>query len=105
MDYGSAAEVQHQVSAAPFQAPQESVIQTVNNLKALYFQREPKMLQKSYLITTIPKMNKEYLVSFDFKATSVENFANIVHFTTFDQNTSNTGARIPAVFMNNKKLF
>merc|ERR1719402_1213917 len=64
------------------------------------------MLQKSYLITTIPKMNKEYLVSFDFKATSVEGFVNIVHFTTFDQNTSNTGARIPAVFINNnKKLF
>ena len=54
---------------------------------------------------TIPKVTKEYVVSFDVRIDSIEketSYSNIIHFTT-GENTGPIGTPIPGVWLNNER--
>ena len=58
---------------------------------------------KGNIYTTLPHLGKDYLVSFDVKATSfIGSWQSIVHFTT-GGNMKKYGSRTPAIFFNSKR--
>ena len=56
-------------------------------------------MQRNNLVTTIPILSTEWIVSFDIKLFAIlyREFGNIIHFTT-GGNSKQFGYRIPAVF-------
>jgi len=60
-------------------------------------QKDELALQKNHLITTLPKLTKGFVVSFDVQANRyVNEWQNIVHFSPADSD----GSRQPAVWFN-----
>uniref|UniRef100_A0A7M5V0H6 Uncharacterized protein n=1 Tax=Clytia hemisphaerica TaxID=252671 RepID=A0A7M5V0H6_9CNID len=62
---------------------------------------EETKLEKNKIVGTIPKVNKEWSLSFDIKPLDVVKKASssIVHLTASDKNCCAPGDRIPGVFM------
>merc|ERR1712157_281067 len=62
-------------------------------------QKPETKLSKGNLIATIPKLKKEWRVSFDFKLkTRPDKEQNVIHLTASDKNCCKPGDRIPYIY-------
>ena len=66
--------------------------------------KDERSLVKGHLVTTLPKVTKEYVVSFEMRIDTIDTgkfSANIIHFNNGNRGKENKGVRIPTVYIKN----